>query len=388
MKHSNKYNIIKRYLFGILNKEDAESLLAKSEEKTFISEIEDEMSNLWLHEVEKEHSNQVPAEYIYEASTLLHNIQKPKPSSRKYLLLLGSVAAILALLVFSTFHLVDGGSISQIQIESFASNNKVDIKDIAETQLVISDAKTILLDDKESTVTYNEDRITANQNDIAKEQVAAYNQLLTPKGKRSVLILSDGSKAWVNAGTRVIYPVKFADKEREIYVDGEIYIEVSRDKSRPFIVKTKDMNVQVLGTKFNVTAYETDATSRIVLAEGKVSVKTNQSKLPTGTVLSPNQMLELSASQETVQSVNPSKYISWIDGLYVYDDERLANVALALSRYYGVEIECSDKVSALLCTGKLDLKETVDEILELLSYSSPIAYHKEGNKYFINEINP
>lgn len=77
--------------------------------------------------------------------------------------------------------------------------------------------------------------------------------MVIPRGKRSVLTFSDGSKVWVNAGTRVIYPTEFEKDKREIYVDGEIYIEVARDEERPFYVRTKDMNVRVLGTKFNVT---------------------------------------------------------------------------------------------------------------------------------------
>lgn len=388
MPNKYKYNIIKRFIFGIMNKDDAKALLSKTKDESFFSELSEEMSDVWIHDVETKESKHDHAEYIYEASTILHKMKKPQQTRKRYLLLIASVAAVVALLIFSISHLVDSSSIDQSDIQSFALIHQADIKEIAETQLVISDKETILLEEKESTITYNEDGLVANQNDIAKEQIAPYNQLLTPKGKRSVLTFSDGSKAWVNAGTRVIYPAKFVGKEREIYVDGEIYIEVFKDKSRPFIVKTKDMNVQVLGTKFNVTAYEADATSRVVLTEGSVAVKSGQSKKKTGTVLSPNQMLELSDNKEIISNVNPNKYTSWVDGLYIFDDESLSVLTLALSRYYGVEVECEAEAAALLCTGKIDLQETIDEILELLTYSSPISYKKVGDKYYINKINP
>ena len=104
------------------------------------------------------------------------------------------------------------------------------------------------------------------------------------------MTFADGSKVWVNAGTRVIYPVEFEKDKREIYVDGEIYIEVARDENRPFYVRTKDMNVRVLGTKFNVTAYESEAIRSVVLAQGCVQVET--ARTPKA-ILAPNQMFSL-----------------------------------------------------------------------------------------------
>ncbi len=84
----------------------------------------------------------------------------------------------------------------------------------------------------------------------------SFNQLIVPNGKRSTLALEDGTKMWINAGSRVIYPNKFKKNKREIYVDGEVYMEVARDEERPFVVKTNMLDVQVLGTSFNVMAYK------------------------------------------------------------------------------------------------------------------------------------
>lgn len=122
--------------------------------------------------------------------------------------------------------------------------------------------------------------------------MAKYNQIITAKGKRSQLQLSDGTMLWVNSATRVIYPTQFSETEREIYVDGEIYIEVAKENKRKFIVKTKDFSVQVLGTKFNVSSYENNAISKVLLVEGKVSVK--KDKIETAPIImSPHELLEL-----------------------------------------------------------------------------------------------
>ena len=153
--------------------------------------------------------------------------------------------------------------------------------DEGEIQLVLSD-KLIPISGQESQIEYDaKGTVAVNSEKIAdvslnsansSKRLPEFNQLIVPNGKRSTLILEDGTKLWVNAGSRIVYPVTFADKKREIYVNGEVFLEVTPDKKRPFIVKTKEMDVQVLGTSFNVMAYETDESSSVVLVTGAVQV--------------------------------------------------------------------------------------------------------------------
>ena len=98
------------------------------------------------------------------------------------------------------------------------------------------------------------------------------NKLVVSYGKRARITLCDGTKIWANAGTVLLYPTYFEDKKREIYVDGEIYIDVTPNPEKPFIIKTSDMGIKVLGTSFNVSAYRDDAEKSIVLVTGKVEV--------------------------------------------------------------------------------------------------------------------
>ena len=155
--------------------------------------------------------------------------------------------------------------------------------DEGEIQLVLSD-KLIPISGQESQIEYDaKGTVAVNSEKIAdvslnsantSKRLSEFNQLIVPNGKRSTLILEDGTKLWVNAGSRIVYPVTFADKKREIYVNGEVFLEVTPDKKRPFIVKTKEIDVQVLGTSFNVMAYETDESSSVVLVTGAVQVDT------------------------------------------------------------------------------------------------------------------
>lgn len=289
-------------------------------------------------------------------------------SKRIYMATVGAVASVAAVLI--AFFLIPSGT-PDSEIYMYANKAKSVDMTRADAQLILSDDKIVLIEDKESEITYESENVNVKGESISKEEVSAYNELVVPYGKRSMLTFSEGTKVWVNAGTRVIYPVEFNTKEREIYVDGEIFIEVAPNKDWPFIVKTKDMGVQVLGTAFNVTAYEGNGLKRIVLASGLVKI------LPKGQkeeiLLSPNKMYEENKEgYNKVVPVNIYNYISWKDGMYVFEKEEMRNILNRLSAYYGAEILCDEVAASLKCSGKLDLKKELYDVLSGLSNTAPV----------------
>lgn len=258
-----------------------------------------------------------------------------------------------------------------------------------EAILILSDKKQVRMKEDEATVTYsNRDKVITVQKEkeeevISQEETSVYNQLVTPKGKRSNLILADGSKVWLNSGTQVIYPKEFRKDKREIFVNGEIYIEVTPDKERPFYVKTKDLDVRVLGTKFNVMSYPDESLERVVLVSGSVAVD-NRSQENEEVALSPNQMYEINNREALVSQVDARNFISWIHGLYIYNDKPLGEILKGLSKYYGIQIEFTGK-NDIRYSGKLDLKQSFDELLDGMKGLTNIEYTKdENNKYSIN----
>lgn len=195
--------------------------------------------------------------------------------------------------------------------------------------------------------------------------------MVVPVAKRTFLELADGSKIWVNANTRVVYPVAFEKKKREIYVDGEIYIEVYPDKERPFIVKSKKMDIQVLGTKFDVSAYESKQEVSVVLVSGKVNVKTDNR---IESVLKPTDRLSYKKGTTDIQTVNVENYISWKDGFYTFDNECFSTVLDKLSDYYGKKFEYSVAAGALRCSGSLNLDEDMVKVLTGLESTMPVNF--------------
>lgn len=119
--------------------------------------------------------------------------------------------------------------------------------------------------------------VQVNSNKLVEDDIKEeYNQIIVPKGKRSQIVLADNSKIWINSGSKVIYPRAFEGKYREIYVEGEVYLNVTHDTSKPFIVNTSGFEVRVLGTSFNISAYKNRGKSR-----SRIGRRFGQCKRPT-----------------------------------------------------------------------------------------------------------
>lgn len=292
-----------------------------------------------------------------------------------------SVAAVAVLL------LVAGGFYytNYYEKDSLTAIEKVQKPEypIESIQLILADEKKVNIEEEDSRLRYSkkgELHINTQKVDIPQKSTdtnkqgqkdPVYNQLIVPAAKRSFLELADGSKIWVNANTRVVYPVTFDDKKREIYVDGEIYIEVSPDKERPFIVKSDKMDIRVLGTKFNVSAYATNKESSVVLVSGKVNVRTdNWSE----SVLEPSERLSYGKGSIDIRKVNVDNYVSWKDGFYTFDNECFSIVLDKLSDYYGKKIIYNTEVGALRCSGSLNLSDDMVKILTGLESTMPVNF--------------
>lgn len=318
-------------------------------------------------------------------SKIKGSIDTLKKKQRNILLHPISIAACTTLVLFLSFaaynHFrkiepvkdIASFSISKDEIEKYKNSNDV--------LLVLSDKDTYIAQDG-STVNYSKEDIKIDGKAIAEQtEDLSYNQLIVPYGKRSSLVLQDGSKIWLNAGTHIIYPSKFEEKKREIYIKGEAYAEIARDEKAPFFIKTDDIEVEVLGTKFNINAYEGKNKQSVVLVEGSVSVKSTDKKK---TILKPHQIFIQEGGKQLVENVSDiNKYISWISGQYSFKDENLGFILDKLSDYYGVEIDYDLSVYSLKCSGGLDLKEDLTRVLNGLKDSTPTNYEydAENNKY-------
>lgn len=288
----------------------------------------------------------------------------------------------------------------------YTGNQKETIKNIAfildtipgnkenkEILLVMSEAEKIKVQDGDTVAYTKSGEVNINSKQIESQsgkpqpkdeaEQIQYNQILVPKGKRTQLLLADGSRLHINSGTRVVYPRQFAKDKREIYVEGEVFLEVKRDETTPFIVKTTSFDVEVLGTTFNINAYKEDKTAEVVLVSGAVKVK-NEKKQEVN--LSPDQLVSINGGVlSEKQKVNALDYISWTNGLLILNAEELQSVFCKLERYYGEEIVYDASLKLLPMFGKLELKNNLEEVLKLITVTAPLDYEKKENKHYITK---
>jgi ferric-dicitrate binding protein FerR (iron transport regulator) len=200
------------------------------------------------------------------------------------------------------------------------------------------------------------------------------NCLIVPYGKTTNLVMSDGTRIWINSGSKLIYPSVFSEKKREIYVEGKIYLEVTPGKA-PFVVKTDKLDILVHGTSFNVSAYKDDETQSVTLAKGSVTIASGRGKT-LGTIRE-NQHFSFTGKTGVfeVSEVDAFDYICWRYGFLLLKSAKLSDVLKQMERYYNVRIACEktdvDKISF---SGKLDLKDDIAVTFQIIATSAPISY--------------
>lgn len=273
-------------------------------------------------------------------------------------------------------------------ITDFAKENIIHTEQPTKNIQIISGTETLAVDGTQAKVEYdedgkikvNEEALVLSEKDNAIKNKVVYNQLTVPYGKRAFLTLSDGSTLWVNTGTTVIYPIIFTKDKREIFVEGEVFAEISHDAKRPFYIKTEKLDVRVLGTVFNVTAYKEDKQTNVVLVSGAVNVKPRNGK---ATLIKPNQLFAYSDKVSTLTEVDVENYTSWHDGNYKFKNEPIENILLRLSRYYNVTMRLPAEPSGITCSGRLELKDDLTQLLNGLSEITAMNFAKKGNEYRI-----
>jgi hypothetical protein len=296
-----------------------------------------------------------------------------KKNFRKITLSLLKYAAVGLLFFFlgiGYYYIQKPGSLSGLaeQAQSIQDENSV--------QLILGNRINVPISQKESTIEYQADgKIVINRQDtlIADTENLAqeFNQLVIPYGKNTSIKLPDGTVAYLNAGSRLIYPNIFRGKYREVSLIGEGFFDVMHDEKMPFIVQTNDLAVEVLGTKFNLSAYPSENMIETVLVEGSVKISTSGIHSPKEEyTLEPNQLATYNrtSSETRIATVDVDNYVSWHNGYLNFDSSDLSRIAKKLERYYNIRILFEDPMLGIRSiTGKLHLKDEKEYVLKVLA---------------------
>lgn len=208
---------------------------------------------------------------------------------------------------------------------------------------------------------------------------AGYNTLATPRGGQFRVVLPDGTKVWLNSSSSLKYPTAFTGKERIVELEGQGYFEVAKNAAQPFKVKTHEMEVQVLGTHFDIMAYADESTVNTTLLEGAVQVKEGtESRL-----LKPGQQAILKSHAFTVQEADVKKVLAWKNGLFVFNNMALPAILREVARWYDVEIVYETTPSTELYGGGIARTLHLSNVLTLLEASGFNHFRIEGRKVIV-----
>ncbi len=219
------------------------------------------------------------------------------------------------------------------------------------------------------------------KNTIANTQSIHYNTLSTPRGGSYKIRLSDGTLVWLNAQSELRYPETFIGDNRTVYVKGEVYFEVSKDKSKPFFVYYNDNRIKVLGTAFNVKAYENSKKSFVTLCEGSIQLLSNGHS----DVLIPNQQAVISQSETVVNKVNAYNFTAWKDNMFLYRSASLGLILDDLSRWYNTEIFYTNpKLKELQFSMYLKRYESIASIINMIETTGEVKFKLDNNNLIVS----
>lgn len=216
---------------------------------------------------------------------------------------------------------------------------------------------------------------------IKKETV--YHTLRIPAGADYQVTLADGTKVWLNCESTLRYPVEFGDEKREVYLDGEGYFEVNKATEWPFIVNTEQMQVKVTGTKFNVKSYSTELIVHTTLVEGSVWAYTDQTQVQ----LTPSEQFryDKETGKTSVQKVDTELYTGWIEGMFVFRNQRLEDVMNDLARWYNMTIFYSTaETKEIRISTNLNRYKNIDDLLEIINESGKVVVARKDNTITIH----
>lgn len=229
----------------------------------------------------------------------------------------------------------------------------------------------------DGTISYNDGTILKglDENNSKKTQ---YLTLSVPKGGQYKLTLSDGTKVWLNADSKLRYPVHFEKDKREVELEGEGYFEVAKVLDKPFYVQTASERVKVLGTHFNVFSYSEDKSSKVSLIEGSVEVSANNGDLKR---IKPGQESVVEDGELWIQKADVEEVLAWKNGEFVFNHESLREAMQKVARWYDIDIKVSSELAEISIWGSLSRAENFNKVLDVIKMTDEnIQYKVQGRR--------
>lgn len=385
------------------------SLLRKFDSKS-LSEAEEQELDDWFNSIDYDMPLVKEEEFLQEENfdnkrlKLLQEINKKKHSARVISFSIKvAAAAVLVLMISGIFW----RNFSFDKKPSIVSGKKAPqkLQDItAGSQgafLLLDNGEVIELDTAAfGNIATQSGAIIRNENgklsylaNTKSPQRIAYNTLTTPSGKEYSLVLPDGSKVWLNAQSSISFPTSFDENERKVTLSGEAYFEVAKvpglKGNKPFKIKVnsligkdKDVEIEVLGTSFNVNAYDNEPVIQTTLVEGKVRLHSGRKFAD----LAPSQQSNIfyNGNNQILSGINVNEVLSWKNGLFHFNKTDIHTILRQFSRWYNIDMVSEELNSHRSFSGKISRESKLEDVLNILDLSN-IHYSTDGKKLIIND---
>lgn len=384
--------LIKNYLQGDLSSEGRKELdawlLASTENQKLFEKLNNEH---WVKS-ELEKFNQ----YNKRSFEVFNQASRKNITSVSFRIKQLAVAAsIITVIVLSSYYVFFRPSVEKNII---ANTTPADINAPASNRALItlSDGRTVYLDSVGNGALVSQSGanviktadgkiIYAPSGSESQHDESIYNTLINPRGSKVIdMTLTDGSRVWLNAGSSVTYPVLFNGQDRVVSITGEAYFEITHNAAKPFKVTKGNMEITVLGTHFNVNAYDDEGEMKVTLLEGSVKVSTNQ-RASYSKMLKPGQQAGIKQNNiETFNDVDLESVMSWKNGIFYFNNASIEMIMRQVANWYDVEVEYQGNVRNEYFGGTISRSENISQLIKALELTKTIKINIQGKKLIIS----
>ena len=374
------HHLISKYLLGKATEEEVERIFQWIDASPENKRVFIQCKKAWALGAKSDEDNQLAWR---ELESKLDN--NPKPGFSGFMM----YAAILVFLIGIGYFFTQQKSNSNLpSIDKNAITLELGNGNI---QIITEDGESTIVDKKGKLVGIQKGNVL-NYNSVTIDLDSSkpiYNELTIPYGKTFKLVLSDGTTIHLNAGSSIKYPVKFIEgTQREVFLKGEAFFDVIKNANHPFVVNVNDLNVRVLGTKFNVSSYPEDRNINTVLVEGSVALhdKDDTYNASTAFLLEPGYKGEWNpdSKETTMSKVDTNEYTSWIEGRMIFRNAPFKIIRKKLERKYNVSIKNNNKILEERTYNAVFDIESIEQVLRTLNEIYSIEYTIDKNEIIIN----
>jgi transmembrane sensor len=373
-----------------MQRKDAESLLERYNSGK-ATEEEKSLVEIWYLRHNRPEPELTPVQLLEDQNeslnNLVHQIQQ-KPAIRLWPRIAAAASILLFLTAGAYFILHKKAPDQQLaQIHDIAPGTNKAILTLANgKKIVLNHSQNGLLAQQGASavnaangeVVYHP---TVNETSGAE---LTYNSITIPRGAEyEVVVLPDGSKVWINSASSLRYPTAFTGSDRKVQLTGEAYFEVAHNAAKPFKVTSNGQTVEVLGTHFNINAYDDEPAIKTTLLEGRVKVTASTSKEVR--FLQPGQQSALNAGSFMVSPVETEEAVAWKNGQFMFENDNIQYVMRAISRWYDVDVEYSGAIPEDSFGGGVSRFKNVSEVLNILQLTGKVHFKVEGRKITVSK---